>query len=89
VEEYFRLLRSQIKDGKLKEPAHLDSLDVLKERIANLEEEQVTLQSTNTRDKRTIKDFEDGNPHFNTSEFRIATNERCTRVASVRNISQT
>jgi cell division protein FtsB len=67
LEEYFRLLRSQIKDGKLKERTHLDSLGVLNERIADLEKEQVTLQSTNMRDKRTIKDLEDGNPlllHF-------------------------
>jgi len=87
LEEYFRLLRSQIKDGKLKELAHLDSLGVLKERIADLEKEQVTLQSTNTRDKRTIKDLEDGNPYLNISEFRITTNEGCTRITSVRNIS--
>jgi hypothetical protein len=89
LKEYFHLLRSQIKDGKLKEPAHLDSLGVLKERITDLEREQVTLQSTSVRDKRTIKDLEDGNPHFDISEFRTTTNERFTRITSIRNISQT
>lgn len=42
------------------EPTHLDSLGILKERIVNLENEKVTLQSVNTNAKRTIKELEDG-----------------------------
>ena len=60
--EYFRLLRSQIKDGDIKDVTHLDTLGILKERISTLEQEQVLLRCTNTGAQKTIKDLEDGIP---------------------------
>jgi hypothetical protein len=77
--EYFCLLRSQIKDGTVKEPTHLDSLGLLKERIANLEQEQITLRSTSVGDKRRIKDLEDGITSFlEGSHYRITKTQKCT-----------
>jgi hypothetical protein len=60
IVEYFVLLRSQIKDGAVREETHLDVLGVLKSRIASLEKDQTVLRSTNTRDKRTIEVLSEG-----------------------------
>jgi len=62
VVEYVRLLRSQIKDGEVKDVTHLDTTGVLKERISALEQEQVQLRCANTRAQKVIKDLEDGVP---------------------------
>ena len=53
-------MRSQIKDGEVKDVTHLEPLGVLKERISILEQEQVLLRCTHTRAQKVIKDLEDG-----------------------------
>jgi hypothetical protein len=50
----------QIKEGVAKEVSQLDSLGLLKDRIAELELKLVTLESGSVRDKRTIKELEEG-----------------------------
>jgi len=58
--EYFRLLRSQIREGCVSDVVHLYANGVLKERISALEQENMTLISVSTTDKRRIQELEEG-----------------------------
>jgi len=67
-------------------------MDILKDRISTLEQEQVHLRCTNTKAQKVIKDLEDGNPPQSpklVTRGRITKSERFAGDDVTVNTSQT